>query len=79
MHTCDDISISEILYHYHDMENYITIIDISIILHITSNKVWPLFKGRYQDMAFNQVNTQYHWHMRYTCETFVALQSSVQP
>jgi len=36
MHTCGDISISKILYHYHDMENYITIIDISIILHITS-------------------------------------------
>jgi len=35
MHTCDDISITEILYHYHDMEYYITIIDISIILHIT--------------------------------------------
>ena len=35
MHTCGDISISEILYHYHDMENYITMIDISIILHIT--------------------------------------------
>jgi len=35
MHTCDDISISEILYHYHDMENYIVIIDILIILHIT--------------------------------------------
>jgi len=35
MHTCDDISISEILYHYHDMENYITIINILIILHIT--------------------------------------------
>ena len=33
MHTCgNNISISEILYHYHDMENYI---DISIlILHI---------------------------------------------
>jgi len=38
MHTCGDIIIliSEILYHYHDMENYITIIDISIILHIAN-------------------------------------------
>ena len=35
MHTCGNISISEILYHYHNMENYITIIDILIILHIT--------------------------------------------
>jgi len=35
MHTCGDILISEILYHYHDMENYIMIVDISIILHIT--------------------------------------------
>jgi len=27
MYTCGNISISEILYHYHDMENYIMIID----------------------------------------------------
>jgi len=36
MHTCGNISISEILFHYHDMENFFTIIDISIILHITT-------------------------------------------
>jgi len=38
MHECGDIPISEILYHYHDMENYIMIIDILIILHITTIK-----------------------------------------
>jgi len=32
MHTCGDILISKILYHYHENENYITIIDMSIIL-----------------------------------------------
>ena len=42
MHTCGNISISEILYHYHDMDNYIAIIDISIILHITSREHYSL-------------------------------------
>jgi len=36
MHTCGDISISEMLYHYHNMEINITMIDVSIILHITN-------------------------------------------
>jgi len=36
VHTCGNILIWKILYHNHDMENYITIIDISIILHITN-------------------------------------------
>jgi len=36
MQTCGDILISEILYYYHNMENYIMIINISIILHITT-------------------------------------------
>ena len=36
MHICGDISISEILYHYHNMENYIMTVNILIILHITN-------------------------------------------
>ena len=35
IHACDDITILEILYHYHDIDNYIMIIDIMIISHIT--------------------------------------------
>jgi len=46
MHTYGDILISEILYHYHDIENYITIIDMSIILHITTSMLYKSRKGR---------------------------------
>ena len=35
-HACGDISIQEILYRYQDIDNYIAIIDITIILHITT-------------------------------------------
>ena len=35
MHMCGDTLILEILHHYHNMENYITIINILIILHIS--------------------------------------------
>ena len=35
-HASGDIMISEILYHYHDVDNYIATINIMIISHITT-------------------------------------------
>ena len=35
IHACGDITILENLYHHHDIDNYIMIIDIMIISHIT--------------------------------------------
>ena len=55
IHVCGDIAIQEILYHYHDVDNYITIIDKTITLHITSSMtmtcdyvVYPVCVGALQ-------------------------------
>jgi len=58
MQICYDISISEILYHYHNVENYMTIINISIIFHITNNNITAVSCTQLHSLAKKPSSTQ---------------------
>ena len=69
IHACDDITIRKILYHYHDIGNYITIIDITIISHITSSS-YP------QDVL--QYNHRHHPHIDTMTCTYLTFNLNTQ-